>query len=140
MTPNAEQAADLLLPLGGPYYEPDAVMETAAAVAELVRRLNHATRHTDALWYPSELDRVVGSLNAAVYGLEQTCGQLADRLDIWADDPDVGHDGRDSPQVACELAADHLRHAAAARAAMTGPLESARALTSHLTHTHLSGR
>jgi hypothetical protein len=62
---NADRIADQLLPLGGPYH-PDAVVATATAMAELVRRLNHATFHGSALpirvtstssWAESDLPR-----------------------------------------------------------------------------------
>ena len=128
---DADRAADLLLPLGGPY-DPDAVVQAATTVAELVRRLNHATFHRTSLGYPSQLYRVVGGLRAGVYGLDQTLRQLATRLDRWSTDPRVGHDHGRDPSAACVGAAEHLRRAAAALAAVTRPLDAAHEHTSHL--------
>jgi hypothetical protein len=138
MDTTAQNVADQLLALGGPH-DPDAVVETARAVAELVRWLNHATFHTSALQYPSHLYAVVGALNAAVWGLEQTFGQLATRLDRWADDPRLRHDEFDANDHApaantAAVAADDLRQAATHRPDITRHLESARALTSHLAY------
>ena len=128
----AEQIADLLLPLGGPY-EPDHVIEAARTVAELVRRLNHATFSRSALAYPPQLYRAVSSLRSGVYGLQQTFGQLAARLDAFATDPRVGHDSRrDDPATACTDAAHALRQAAAALDTVTGPLDTTSQITSHL--------
>jgi hypothetical protein len=128
----AEQIADLLLPLGGPY-DPDQVIETARTVAELVRRLNHATFSRSALPYPPQLYRAVSSLRSGAYGLRQTFGQLAARLDAFTTDPRVGHDSRrDDPATACHEAAYALRQAAAALDTVTGPLDAASQITSHL--------
>jgi hypothetical protein len=130
--PDADQIADQLLPLDGPYH-PDGVIETARTVAELVRRLNHATFHRAALAYPPQLYRTVGSLRAGLYGLQQTFGQLATRLEAFATDARVGHDTRrDDPAIACHDAAHELRRAAAALGSVTGPLDAATQITSHL--------
>jgi len=130
--PDADQIADHLLPLDGPYH-PDAVIETARTVAELVRRLNHATFSRSALAFPPQLYRTVGSLRAGLYGLQQTFGQLATRLEAFATDPRVGHDSRrDDPAAACHNAAHALRQAAAAFDCVTGPLDAATQITSHL--------
>jgi hypothetical protein len=127
-----EQIVDELLPLGG-RYDPHAVIETARSVAELVRRLNHVTFHRTALAYPPQLDRTVGSLRSALHGLQQTLAQLATRLEGFATDPGVGHDSRrDDPAVACHDAAHALRQAAAALGSVTGPLDAASQITSHL--------
>ena len=128
--PDADQVADLLLPLGGPYH-PDRVIEAARTVAELVRRLNHATLHA-SLRYPPQLNRAVGSLGSALYGLDQTFNQLARRLDAFAADPRVEHDGGRDPWAESAEAAQHLRHAADALSAVTAALDSASAITNHL--------
>jgi hypothetical protein len=128
----AQQIADLLLPLGGPY-DPDQVIEAARTVAELVRRLNHATFSRSALAYPPQLYRAVSSLRSGVHGLRQTFAQLAARLDAFATDPRVGHDSRrDDPATACTVAAHALREAAVALDIVTGPLDTASQITSHL--------
>jgi hypothetical protein len=127
-----EQIADLLLALDGPYH-PDNVTEAARTIAELVRRLNHATFSRSALPYPPQLYRTVSSLSAGMYGMRQTFSQLAARLDAFASDPRVGHDSRrDDPATACQEAAHALRRAAAALDTVTGPLDWAVQVTSHL--------
>src|SRR5262245_59526612 len=128
--PDADEVADLLLPLDGPYH-PDRVVEAARTLSELVRRLNHATFHTGALRYPPQLYRTVGALRSALYGLDQTFNQLAARLDRFAADPLVAHDGGGDPAAACVHAAQQLRHAAEL-GAVTAPLEAVSAITSHL--------
>jgi hypothetical protein len=125
-----DQLADLALPLGRT--DPDAVVQAAQAVDELVRRLNHATFHHSAFRYPSELYRTVSGLRSAVYGLDQTLRQLAHRLDAWATDPLVGHDHGGDPATTCESAAGQLQQAAAGLAAVTRPLDTVQSLTSHL--------
>lgn len=130
--PEAEEVADLLVPLGGPY-DPDSVIEAARTIAELVRRLNHATFNRSALAYPPQLYRAVSSLRSGVYGLQQTFGQLATRLDTFAADPRVGHDSRRAdPATACREAAHAIREAAAALDTVTAPLDAASQITSHL--------
>lgn len=128
---DADRIADLLLPLGGPY-DPDAVVQAATAVADLVRRLNHATFHASALRYPAHLYQVVGGIRSAAYGLGQTLRQLATQLDRWAMDPRVGHDQAGDPSATCANARDRLRQCAASLATVTAPLDAAHALTSHL--------
>jgi hypothetical protein len=128
---DVDRVADLVLPLGGPY-DPEAVVQAATTVAELVRRLNHATFHPMALRYPSQLYRVVGGLRAGVYGLDQTLRQLAARLDGWAADPSVGHDHGHDPAATCADASERLHRAAVALVAVTRPLDTAYEATSHL--------
>ena len=130
--PEAERIADQLLPLGGPY-DPDAVIETARTIAELVRRLNHATFSRSALAYPPQLYRTVSSLRSGLYGLQQTFGQLAARLNAFAIDRRVGHDTRrDDPATACLHAAHALHQASAGLTTVTSPLDAATQITSHL--------
>jgi hypothetical protein len=70
---------------------------------------------------------------STLYGLRQTLGQLATRLDAFAADPRVGHDTRrDDPATACHDAAHALRQAAAALDTVTDPLDTASQITSHL--------
>lgn len=128
--------ADQILPLGGPY-NPEAVTATAALCAELVRRLNHATfRGENSLPYPSSVDRLVTNLNGAVAGLPQLLGQLAQRLDTFADDPNLYADaaakGQPAPEVAA-CAAVFLRDEAAPRAEwLADALTQARQFTARL--------
>jgi hypothetical protein len=132
--PDADQVADLLLPLDSPYPS-ERVLEAARTVAELVRRLNHATFGRAALRYPPQLYRAVGALRSGVYGLQQTFTQLAARLDTFATDPRVGHDNRHDLATACTDAAAQLRLAAAALGIVTAHLDQAHETTSHLSYT-----
>ena len=129
--PDADEIADLLLPLDGPY-PPDRIIEAARTIGELVRRLNHATFSRSALRYPPQLYRTVSALRSGLYGLEQTFTQLANRLDAFTTDPRVEHDRRHDPSIACADAAAQLRQAAAAIQVVTAPLDAAAQTTSHL--------
>jgi hypothetical protein len=131
LPPTADELADLVLPLDGPY-TPDRVIEAARSVRELVRRLNHATFHAAALRYPPQLHRTVGALKAAVYELEQAFAQLATRLEAFAADPRVEHDSGDDPWADCGEAAHYLRQAAGELRAVTEPLERVTSRTYHL--------
>jgi hypothetical protein len=136
---HADQVADLLLPLDGPY-PPDQVVEAARTVGELVRRLNHATFHRTTLRYPPQMYRTLGALRSALYGLEQTFDQLAARLDAFATDPQVGHDNGHDPAPTCADAARQLRHAAAAVTEVTAHLNPAHEATSHLSYDTTTAR
>jgi hypothetical protein len=108
---DGEQAAQSVLPLGNT--DPERVVQAAIGVAELVRRLNHATHPTGsgtALPWPSSVGRVAGQIDAALWGIEQLLGQLAHRLDAFADHPRLYHDQRRDDR---EAAATAARHAAA---------------------------
>jgi hypothetical protein len=127
----ADALADKVLPLDGPY-PPDQVVEAARTVGELVRRLNHATRQASALRYPPQLDRTIGALRSALYGLNQTFTQIAARLDVFAADPRVEHDDRGDPWAQSAEAAHHLRHAADELRVVTEALDRVTAITFHL--------
>jgi len=123
-----DRGMDRLLPLGGPY-DPDGVAEAARTIAELVRRLNHATVHSSALRYPPHVHRTVEALRSALHGLRQTFTQIAVRLDGLGADPRVGHDSGADPAAACAEAASQLRQAADALSAVTDPLAKAERVT-----------
>jgi hypothetical protein len=78
-------AVDDILPTNGPY-TPDQIHAAAAAIAEIVRRLNHATlaHHVpDTLPTPGDLDIVLTSIAALTARLPQLIGQLADTLNRY---------------------------------------------------------
>jgi hypothetical protein len=127
----AEQAADSLLPLGGPY-DPEAIVETARTVAELVRRLNHATGSTASFTYPSEIDRVVNCIRSTMWGHEQLLNQLARCLEYQASNLPLYSDDRADAIDAAKRAAVWLRTAAGARAVLTDSLDSACVLLGRL--------
>ena len=64
------------LDLDGPY-NPEAVLEAAEALAEITRRLNHATRDPACLEYPAEAGRLIWSLQSAASRLPQLLGQVS---------------------------------------------------------------
>jgi hypothetical protein len=74
-----EALADQVLPIGGPY-TPGQVHGAAELLAELVRRLNHATRHDDALPAVRDVERLIALLEATAGSLPQLCRQLITRV------------------------------------------------------------
>jgi hypothetical protein len=86
--------ADQVLPLDAT--GPEQVAAAASIVAELVRRLNHATSSATAapaLPTPQAADQVVSALADAVERMPQLCGQLADLMDRLAAKPGLTADG-----------------------------------------------
>jgi len=102
----------------GPH-SPDYTREVAAAVAEAVRVLNHATTFGhigDALAFPADADAVLGSLSTAAQRLPQLLDQLRDWLvgELAAGRLRVGHGPHaGDPAAATEAAARKLRDASA---------------------------
>jgi hypothetical protein len=129
--PSADDVADLVLRYDGPH-DPDQVIAATATISALIRRVNNATRRGPALRYPPQVDRAVGTLRYALFGLQQTFDQIAGRLDEFTADRRVRHDAGGDAWDASAQAADHLRSAAAALITVTAPLDQAIALTNHL--------
>lgn len=73
--PDVDQLADQVLGFDA---TPDQVTVAASVLAELVRRLNHATRAANLT--PQEVDRVVVDLGRAVGMLPQLFRQLGQRI------------------------------------------------------------
>jgi hypothetical protein len=61
--------------IDGPH-SPEATLRVAGLVAEGTRYLNHATRHHEALRYPSDADRVVRELASMAGRLDQLLEQI----------------------------------------------------------------
>ncbi len=59
---------------------PERTIQLAETMAEIVRTLNHQTRHHEALRYPSEADRLLRELSAAAARLPQLLGQVTSWL------------------------------------------------------------
>jgi len=57
--------------------DPETVTEYGDALAELVRALNHVTRHHEAMGYPSDADRLIRNVETAVARLPQMLQQVA---------------------------------------------------------------
>jgi len=129
---DAYEAADRVLPLDGPH-QPDQVVTAARLVAELVRRLNRATRPGHALPSPGDLYGLLGGLTEAVAGLDQLLGQLADRADAFAENPRLTHTHHPAEASSAALQAANLLHRAnTARADLYQYLANAWTTTSPL--------
>lgn len=76
------------LSIDGPHSDAQ-TRDAAGALAYLVRYLNHATlpgRAETTLAYPSSVDVLAGHLGGALGGLPQLLRQLAERMELIADD------------------------------------------------------
>jgi hypothetical protein len=129
---------DDILPTGGPY-TPDQIHTAAAAIAELARRLNHATlaHHVgDTLPTPGDVDLVLTSIAALTARLPQLIGQLADTLSRY--NPDRLAVDQIGPATTGPDAARHamfiLTDAAQAANALADLLADARHYTRRLTY------
>lgn len=58
---------------------PERTLQLAEAMAEIVRTLNHQTRHHEALRYPSDADRLLREIETAAMRLPQ----LLDQIGSW---------------------------------------------------------
>lgn len=102
-------AADGILPLDGA--TPEQALAAASLVAELVRRLNHATR--GATPTPPELDSIVTSVHLAVRGLPQLVTQLATIAEQYASHPLLAADDGGNPTKLAVAASQEMTIAAA---------------------------
>ncbi|MGD9529306.1 MAG: hypothetical protein AB7I38_19365 [Dehalococcoidia bacterium] len=99
---DAYEVVERYWPYDGPY-DAERTAAAAAMVGRLVRYLNNATTKPDALPYAPVGGSVVGSLHAAVAGLEQLTRQLARFAAVQAQDPSVYDDRGDRPGAATAL-------------------------------------
>lgn len=122
-------------PYDGPH-SADTIRGAAATLAELVRYLNNATGPGNArrtLEWAATIDRVLGTLNTALYGLDQLLGQLAEGMRAQATDPTLYDDRRDRPgKDTAHLAAAEIAAATPHLSQLTRQLSNARELTHHL--------
>lgn len=122
-------------PYDGPH-SAEHVTAAGIAVARLVRYLNNATGPGNArktLEWAASVDHVLGSVNAAVHGLNQLLRQLAAALDSQTDNPTLYDDRRDRlGSHTAQLAAQEVRYATVDVAALTRQIENALSLTQHL--------
>lgn len=129
--PTLDEQVEALFPVGGPYGDE----ETRAAgrsIAALVRYLCHAARHGEAVPEPATVDDVLGSLSAAVAGLDQLLPQLAYRLGRLAGLPGAYATGDDSAPATASMAGMHLDVARRHLDDAHGRLAKARNLASHI--------
>jgi hypothetical protein len=110
-----EAAAESVLPLDGPY-DPQRVIFAGDAIAELVRRLNHATQPVNtpqSLPYPSDAASLLAGLSSAAARLQQLIRQVSARVHQWESVPDELADDRgDLAERACSYARQCLTDAA----------------------------
>jgi hypothetical protein len=126
-----DEQVEALFPVGGPYGD-DETRSAARAAAALVRYLDHATRHGEALPEPATVDDVLGSLAATVAGLDQLLPQVAYRLGRLAGLPGAYAIGEHPANVVGHLAAAYLGDARAALAQVEAALTAARQHTSRI--------
>ncbi|MFB4275815.1 hypothetical protein ACBJ59_11020 [Nonomuraea sp. MTCD27] len=93
---------DLHLNVDGPH-DDDSIRQTASAMAECVRVLNHATRDPDAVKYPATVHDVLGSLRDGVQRMDQLFRQLDDRLRSMAVQDRIGDTHGDPFQVVASV-------------------------------------
>lgn len=140
-SPDPDAFADNILPLDGPH-DANNVIAAAEVVAELVRRLNHATfPGMGTLPYPSNVDSLVSALAGATSRLPQLCRQLAARMDVFAADERLGVDNLGAtlhPADVALAAESALRDAAHRADAMASALGRAGRSTSRLTYREAS--
>jgi hypothetical protein len=128
-----DRVADQVLRLGGPYTV-EAVSDAAGLLAELVRRLNHATLGWVAA---TTVDSLVARLSLAVGAMPQLCCQLGESLQWWATSPDLATDkGSLDP---AEVAGDAALELADAGLLLTGVWERLRQAHNHTAHLYERG-
>ncbi len=94
----------------------------AAAAAEAIRSLNHATRHQAGLGQPAAAYDIIGSLSRAAAGLGQALAQITRYLDGALAAGRLGHDLGEDPAHAIDAASIFLSDAAASARALAGDL------------------
>ena len=125
----------------GPHFD-DYTIDLAAAYAETVRVLNHATMYRDGMSWPSTAYSVVGNLAAGAAGLRQ----LLDQIGVFLDREDaagrLGDDRRrptGDPATTLAAAHVHLTAARLAAAALSVALGEAHSALSSLYTRGVSG-
>jgi transcriptional regulator with XRE-family HTH domain len=111
--PNPGSQVEMSLPPAGTYSDDD-TRAAARFLTVLVRYLNHATRHHEAVADPATVEDVAGSLEAAIVGCGQLLTQLANRLDTVATQPGVHTTSNHPAPAAGHTAADRLTDAQSA--------------------------
>jgi hypothetical protein len=138
MAEQPDAIAEAVLPLDGPY-SPQQLAAAAEVMAELARRLAHATlAHNvgEALPMPRALDTLVRELGRVPGPLAQALRQLAGHLRRIADDPRLGADEdadeRLTPAAVALLGAEHLDTSAGQAEKVGQALAQARSDTARL--------
>lgn len=121
-------------PYDGPHSR-DRVIDAALGMSGLVRYMNNATQPSKpyTLDWVATVDRVLGGVGAATYGLDQLFEQLGSALERQASSPTVYDDRRDRTGArSAQEAAFLLGKARAAVSDLALAIEATRAATSHL--------
>ncbi|GAB3916217.1 hypothetical protein GCM10029964_128910 [Kibdelosporangium lantanae] len=121
-------------PYDGPH-EADTVIDAANAISGLVRYMNNATQYRHTLQYAPQVNRVLGALGGAAYGLDQLVDQLKDTVYRLAQDKTLYDDRHNRPgsQTASELIAELVKVQAAA-GELAHAIDGARTYSNHLGH------
>jgi hypothetical protein len=135
--PYAETIVGQYWPLHGPY-DPEHTKRAGSVLSELVRYLNYATQHPEALPYAADIGDLVGTLQATAGSLRQTLEQLDGRCADLVKDPNLyDHSDRSNRSVAlnrAERAGDELIHAARRAAGLSKSLGEAHQALAFLGH------
>ena len=114
---------------------PERTKKLAETFAECVRVMNHATRHREALEYPSDVDRVVRELSSAASRLPQLLSQIG----AWLAQEDAAEriavpsgEYQGNPLLAVATARLRLDMASAIAAALQEALDDAARVTCDL--------
>lgn len=83
---------EIRLSLDGPH-DDESIRRTAAAMAECVRVLNHATLPPNQIQNPATVNAVLGDLHETAARLNQLVQQLHDQLARMYDDGQIGDTG-----------------------------------------------
>lgn len=130
----ANDGIEEFFPYDGPHSR-DRVADAAHGLSGLVRYMNNATQPSKpyTLDWAATVDRVLGGVGAAAYGLDQLFDQLSGGLERQASNPTLYDDRRDRPGAdTANHAASALGKARAAAAALADAIEEARSFTHHL--------
>jgi hypothetical protein len=135
MSDRLTDSIEQYLPYDGPH-SADTVADAAYGLSALVRYLNNATGprngRTTLAWAATN-DRVLGGVNAAVYGLDQLLEQLAAAMERQAQDPTLYDDRRDRPGAhTAQAVATELREAKPLVWELARAIDQARELSYHL--------
>ena len=117
---------------------PERTLQLAEALAEIVRTLNHLTRHPEALRWPSDADRLIRELATAASRLPQLLEQAAAWLAREDEAERIGIPSGEyagCPLLATATAREYLEAAGAAAAVMQEALGSAASVTGTMTGT-----
>ena len=104
---------------------PGEAVALAAAAAEAIRGLNHATRGPAGISQPSAAYDILGALSMTAARTGQALTQITRCLHAAASAGQLGHDRGQDPSLAVDAAAIFLSDASLSAAALAGDLDAA---------------